>query len=260
MNRRTYLAGGTAAAVGVLAGCLDNLRDLRDRTRGAPRGIETPSGFEEVERTDVEGTEITIYRGSGTAEAAQEDFHATALEDGWEPIGELGRPIPGVNGDHTGQWYERNGEYMHVQVVEVEGSVTVTVAHVSEEAITDPNDDAPADDPPTDVTPPDEVPGTDPPELARYPGSIRTGYFSWTDTYGETVWAYYTVDDDLDAVADFYEAELTGGDWTDFTTFVSGEGRWMSASRNGTYVWVVMEESWDYEGYVDIWVGVERRA
>lgn len=228
---------------------------------GGDGGFPAPSGFQESTSVPIpqEGVTATQYTGSGTADKALSAFEQSAVEAGWEKKGEAGRiSISGV--ESSGATFEKGNQVLFFQVTETDGTVNVLVVKgpktvtegstpSGETTPSDGGDGGEAEGPPTT-----DVEGEDIPDVPRYPGSVRVGYFSVEDSSGKGATIGYIAEATPEEVESFYGEKMPSEGWTRVLKMQQGGGtatEWEKGDRT-THISFAPHSS--YEGYVEITV------
>lgn len=212
-------------------------------------GIIVPSGFTEFSHPDVNGIEGRIFHGSGTAAAARDAFQDVSVAAGWEPFGGFGEYVTLPDGEsYSGLWFSRDESYLLFQVIEVNGSVTVTALLGQEEDFLDEDDDTDED-----LEPPlDDVDGADIETVPRYPDSVRYWYDEGVNGDPDTRFIGYLTDASMADIVEFYEEELPILGWEDVMGFVDEVESQVYGVTDDEMLVILIRPSAEYTGYLEI--------
>lgn len=260
MKRRRLILGGVATGLGLFSGCIGGSLPGGGSSETAPGDIPVPSGYEKETTipTPEEGVTIVRYTGSGSPSDAVAAFKRSATDAGWSEEG----TIEVLGGKWSGAGFEKDDEVLVIHAKESGEDVTVTVVCAPEEMAGSEDTDGPTDTAEETATTEEEKPrqsdveGSDIEDVPRYPGSVRVDYVRHeTDTEIE-ISIKYVAEATFDEAMEFYEEALPDNGWTIQETVHADDQGGIKANKGSKIVLIRWETNSDYEGYLDIEIGL----
>lgn len=251
------------AALVVLAACGGGESPV---SGNGPGGIDVPAAFQSTSTSSMiataartAGVRVAAYEGSAGASEALDAFREAAAAAGWKRLYE-GRQVSALGGQLAGTAFEKGdrvllvavnqrGEGVRVTVVQGRRSVLRTSSGGdADQARPREQADAAEHEPPTS----DEE-GEDPPDIPRYPGSVRTSYGEAQSDEGRLTEVEYLAEASCEEIIDHFEEALPEAGWSIAGTRRSGGEHVLAARKSAsTAVGIRCRPSDAYQDYREI--------